>query len=89
MSAVQALTDAGWFTDNPNFVVAAQQLADSQNTPATAGALLGDFPTVRNIVTAAIDKALLTPDADVKAILDQAALDANKDLAEYNALNAG
>ncbi len=89
LSAVQALTDAGFYTENPNFVVAAQQLADSKSTPATAGALLGDFPTVRNIVTAAIDKALLTPDADVKAILDQAAADANKDLAEYNALNAG
>ena len=88
LSAVQALTDDGFYTENPNYIVAANQLANSQNTPATSGALLGDFPAVRNIVTAAIDKALLTADADIKAILDQAVADANKDLAEYNALNA-
>ncbi|MBZ0283917.1 MAG: extracellular solute-binding protein [Anaerolineae bacterium] len=88
LSSVEALEAAGWFDENPNFRVAADQLAGSQNTPATAGALMGDFPAIRNIVTQAIDTVLLTPDADVQAVLDQAAADANTALSEYNLLNA-
>lgn len=88
LSSVESLAAEGWFDENPNFRVAADQLAQSQNTPATAGALLGNFPAVRDIVTQAIDTALLTPDSDTQAILDQAAADANASLAEYNALNA-
>ena len=86
--AVQESKDAVWFEANPNFRVAADQLAGSQSTPATAGALMGEFPAIRNIVTAAIDAALLTDGADIKAILDQAAADANTSLGEYNALNS-
>ena len=88
LSSVEALTAEGWFEENPNFIVAADQLAKSQQTPATAGALMGNFAAIRNIVTNAIDKALLTADADPKAILDEAAAEANVSLAEYNALSA-
>jgi len=88
LSSVDALSAAGWFDENPNFIVAADQLAKSQKTAATSGALLGNFPAIRSIVTSAIDKALLTADADPQAILDEAVAEANKTLAEYNALNA-
>ncbi|MEZ4669011.1 MAG: extracellular solute-binding protein [Anaerolineae bacterium] len=88
LSAVAELEAAGWFTENPNFIVAANQLSESQKTIATAGALMGNFPAIRNIVTNAIDKVLLTADADPKAILDEAAAEANASLAEYNALSA-
>lgn len=89
LSSVEKLEAEGWFTENPNFIVAANQLAQSQKTVATSGALLGDFPAIRGIVTAAIDKMLLTDGADAQAILDEAVAEANKTLAEYNALNAG
>jgi sn-glycerol 3-phosphate transport system substrate-binding protein len=87
-AAVQAGKGTSWFGANPNFIVAAQQVADSQSTPATQGAVMGAFPDIRSIVTAATDTVLLTPDADVKAILDQAAADATKLLQEYETLNA-
>lgn len=86
-SSVDLLTEQGWFEENPNFIVAAQQLADSSITPATSGALMGDFPAIRNIVTAAIDTVLLT-DEDPAAVLTTATEDANVLLSEYNLLNA-
>jgi len=89
LSAVEALEAEGWFEANPNFIVAADQLAQSQSTPATSGALLGSFPAIRSIVTSAVDTVLLTADADPQTVLDEAAAAANTTLAEYNALNAG
>jgi sn-glycerol 3-phosphate transport system substrate-binding protein len=87
-ATIQGSAGTSWFETNPNFRVAADQLAGSQSTVATAGALMGEFPAIRNIVTAAIDQALLTDGADIQAILDQAAADANTTLGEYNALNS-
>jgi sn-glycerol 3-phosphate transport system substrate-binding protein len=87
-SAVDALSEEGWFEENPNFIVAADQLAQSTVTPATSGALVGAFPAIRNVVTQAIDTVLLTPDADPQTVLDEAAAEANTILEEYNLLNA-
>lgn len=86
-SSVDLLAEEGWFDENPNFRVASDQLAQSEVTPATAGALLGGFPAIRNIVTQAIDTVLLT-DEDPAAVLDAAAAEANALLEEYNLLNA-
>ena len=86
-SAIELLTAQGWFEANPNQTVAARQLQESQVTPATSGAILGAFPAIRNVVTAAIDRVLLT-DEDPRAVLDAAAAAANTILAEYNLLNA-
>jgi sn-glycerol 3-phosphate transport system substrate-binding protein len=86
-SAIELLTAQGWFEANPNQTVAARQLQESQLTPATSGAILGAFPAIRNVVTAAIDRVLLT-DEDPRAVLDAAAAAANAILAEYNLLNA-
>jgi len=77
----------GYFEEYPNQTVAAQQLSESQNVVATAGALLGPFPAVRNEVTAAIDRVLLT-DEDPAAILAAAAEASNTIIEEYNLLNA-
>jgi sn-glycerol 3-phosphate transport system substrate-binding protein len=85
-SAVATLEAEGWFVENPNFLVAAQQIADSTITPATSGAIIGDFPAIRSVVTAAIDELLLTPDADAAALLEQAQADAQVILDDYNAL---
>lgn len=86
-SSNELLAEQGWFDENPNQTVAARQLAESQVTPATSGAILGAFPAIRNVVTAAIDRVLLTND-DPRAILDAAAAEANVILEEYNLLNA-
>jgi len=86
-SANRLLEEEGWFDENPNQTVAARQLSESTVTPATSGALVGGFPAIRNVVTAAIDRVLLTDD-DPAAVLEQAAADANLIIEEYNLLNA-
>lgn len=86
-SANEMLAEQGWFEENPNFRVAADQLAQSTVTPATSGALVGGFPAIRNVVTQAIDTVLLT-DQDPQAVLDEAAAQANTILEEYNLLHA-
>jgi sn-glycerol 3-phosphate transport system substrate-binding protein len=86
-AAVELLESQGWFEANPNFAVAGDQLAQSQVTFATSGAIMGDFPAIRNVVTAAIDKLLLTPNADPATVLAEAAAAAQEILDEYNLLN--
>jgi sn-glycerol 3-phosphate transport system substrate-binding protein len=86
-SAYDLLEAEGWFEQWPNQTVAVQQLAQSKVTPATSGALVGGFPAIRNVVTAAIDRVLLSDD-DPKAVLDEAVAEANRIIEEYNLLNA-
>jgi sn-glycerol 3-phosphate transport system substrate-binding protein len=85
-AAAQATQGKVWYEENPNFIVAADQLAQSTITPATQGVIMGALPAIRNYVTAAIDTVLLT-DQDAQAILDAAAAEANVTLEEYNLLN--
>jgi sn-glycerol 3-phosphate transport system substrate-binding protein len=86
-SANELLTEQGWFEENPNFSVAADQLAQSTITTATSGAILGAFPSIRNVVTQAVDTVLLTDDS-VADVLAAAQDEANTILEEYNLLNA-
>jgi sn-glycerol 3-phosphate transport system substrate-binding protein len=86
-STAALLEEQGWFEANPNFSVAANQLAQSTVTSATSGALVGAFPSIRNVVTQAIDTVLLT-DRPAAEVLDEAAAAANQILADYNALYA-
>jgi len=84
---VQAAQGSPWFDTNPNFIVAANQLAESQITVATSGALLGAFPSIRNVITQALDTILLT-DADPAQTMAAASTEANQILEEYNLLSA-
>lgn len=86
-SSNQMLEEEGYFEENPNQTVAFEQLQQSEVTPATSGALVGGFPAIRNVVTAALDRLMLT-DEDPAALLEQAAADANVIIEEYNLLNA-
>ncbi len=86
-SANDLLESEGWFEENPNQTVAADELSNTEITPATSGALVGGFPAIRNVVTAAIDRVLLTDD-DPATVLDNAAEEANQIIEEYNLLNA-
>ncbi|MDL1900176.1 extracellular solute-binding protein, partial [Anaerolineae bacterium CFX9] len=80
-STAALLEEQGWFEANPNFSVAANQLAQSTVTSATSGALVGAFPSIRNVVTQAIDTVLLT-DRPAAEVLDEAAAAANQILAD-------
>jgi len=48
-SAIDQLTEDGWFEENPNFRTAFDQLQDTEDTPATRGAVMGVFPEARTI----------------------------------------
>ncbi len=88
LSAAELLTEQGWFDENPNFRIAGDQLAASTVTSATSGALLGAFPSIRNVVTSAIDTVLVDTASDPAAVLDAASAEANTILEEYNLLYA-
>ncbi len=82
------LAAEGWYDTSPNSKVSADQLAAAQNTPASLGALIGDFVSIRDIITAAIEDILVN-DLDVATRMAQANIEANKTLAEYEALFGG
>jgi sn-glycerol 3-phosphate transport system substrate-binding protein len=86
-SSAALLTEQGWFDENPNFRIAGDQLSQSEVTPATAGALVGSFPAIRNVVTQAVDTVLLTDEAPAD-VLNAAVEEANTILEEYNLLSA-
>lgn len=84
-SSVALLEEQGWYEANPNFLTASIQLGDSQVTIATQGAIFGTFVETRNIITQAIEDAMLLG-GDVAAILAEAEEEANVLLEEYNLL---
>ena len=84
--AVALLETEGWYTESPNSKVASDQLAAAQNTPASLGALLGDFVGIRDIITLAIEDILVN-DLDVATRMATANEEANKSLTEYELLN--
>lgn len=84
-SSVALLEEQGWYAENPNFLTASIQLGDSQVTIATQGAIFGTFVETRNIITQAIEDAMLT-DRDVAEIMAAAEEEANVLLEEYNLL---
>lgn len=86
-SAVEALEEAGWFDENPNSAVAGAQLAGSAPSSATAGAIVGAFPAIRDIVTTAIEDVLVN-NRDVVEALTEAKELADETLEEYNLLFA-
>ena len=84
-SSVALLEEQGWYAENPNFLTASIQLGESQVTIATQGAIFGTFVETRNIITQAIEDAMLT-DGDVAEIMAAAEAEANVLLEEYNLL---
>jgi len=87
-SAVDLLEEQDWYEQNPNFLVASQQLADGQVTSATRGAVLGPFTEIRHLISQALENAMLTG-GDVTAIMAQAEEEANVLLEDYNLLFVG
>ncbi len=86
--AVDLLQGEGWYDESPNSKVASDQLAAAENTPASLGALLGNFVGIRDVITIAIEDILVN-DLDVATRMAQANEEANKSLSEYEQLYGG
>lgn len=84
-ASVALLEAEGWFDANPNSRVANDQLSAAPATSATAGALLGNFGRVRNVVTEAAEDILVN-DRDVAARLAEAQTAAQLLIDEFAAL---
>lgn len=87
-AAEKLLEEEGWYEQSPNSKVASDQLNAAKDTPATRGAILGNFVSIRDVITIAIED-ILTNDLDVATRMKDANVEANKLLQEYEALNAG
>ncbi len=87
-AAEKVLADEGWYEKSPNSKVASDQLAAAKNTPASLGALLGNFVAIRDIITIAIEDILVN-DLDVQERMATANAEANKSLQEYELLFGG
>lgn len=81
-SAVDALTEEGWFEENPNFSAAFDQLQQTQVNNATAGALGGTMQEIRTIVEETVQRVF--QGGDVDAELERAESQANARLEAYN-----
>ncbi|MBZ0277704.1 MAG: extracellular solute-binding protein [Anaerolineae bacterium] len=84
-SAFDALDAEGWFTENPNFLTAFNQILMGNNTVAASGVILGDFVTIRDIVGAAIEEAVVNG-VDAREALDSANAEINQLLEDYQSL---
>lgn len=80
--AVDLLDKEGWFAENPHLRVANDQLRAATNTPASRGALLGDFPGIQHVLDEAMIE-VLTSGADPVTRFAQATTDAQALLDKY------
>ncbi len=85
-NAARALLDAdGWYDDSPNSAVASDQLDAAADTPASTGAFIGNFVSIRDVVTMAIEDILVN-DVDVAERMASAQAEAQLLLDDYNEL---
>ena len=82
-SALTKLMNEGWFSENPNFLTAFMQVLTSKENNATAGAVVGRFPQIRDIVDDAVTN-IFGDEMEVEEALNQAAEEANKVIEQYN-----
>lgn len=81
-SAVSVLDQEGWFAENPHMRAATNQLHATTNTPASRGALLGDFAGIQHVMDEAMIDVLVS-DADPVTRFTQATADAQTLLDDY------
>ncbi|MDZ4769178.1 MAG: ABC transporter substrate-binding protein [Chloroflexota bacterium] len=87
-SSIAALTEAGWFTENPNFAIAIEQLQASAGNVANAGAVYGPSTEVRQFLVEAI-QSVVDGGADPLEALTVAKDRADAALASYNEVVGG
>jgi sn-glycerol 3-phosphate transport system substrate-binding protein len=83
LSSQEVLTDEGYFTDNPNQQTAVDQLADAEVTIATAGAIVGPFPQIRNDVVEQAIQSVVNG-GDIDQVLADAKSQADALIEDYN-----
>jgi sn-glycerol 3-phosphate transport system substrate-binding protein len=81
-SAQDALTAEDYFTANPGQKTAVDQLNAVNSSSATAGALMGAFPQIRDIMEQAIQS--VTSGEDIDTVLADAKSKADAAIADYN-----
>jgi len=84
-SSIEQLTADGWFNENPNFRIAVDQLSESQENTATAGAVVGPSAEVRDFLIQAF-QSVVDGGEDPAIALQAAKEQADALLAEYNSL---
>ncbi|MFK8214018.1 ABC transporter substrate-binding protein [Haloferax volcanii] len=82
-SSTDRLTDDGWFENNPNFSTAFDQLQDTEDTPATRGAVMGVFPKTRSI-NEEISVSIINDQLGVEEGLSRMDTQVGEALAGYN-----
>jgi len=82
-NSVTVLKEEDWFTRNPAYKAAFDQLLETKPTKATQGAVIGAFPQVRTIIEQSIEK-VLAGKASVDDALATAKKQADKAISDYN-----
>lgn len=82
--AIRSLRAEGWFEENPHYATAFEQLRNTRDTPATNGARIGPFNTVRTIVEESFQD--VTSD-NVEEVLSRTNDQIERQLQEYAAEN--
>ncbi len=83
--ATELLESQGWYDESPNSAVASEQLDAAADTPASTGALIGNFVAIRDVVTAAVEDILVNG-VDVDDRMASAQDEAQQFLDDYNEL---
>jgi len=81
--AQKLLESQGYFTKNPNWKVAVDQLNAAKSTSATAGAIMGPFPQIRTQIVGQVLQAI-TSGGSVDDSLKEAKTKADAAIADYN-----
>jgi sn-glycerol 3-phosphate transport system substrate-binding protein len=80
--AVDLLQSEGWFDKNAHFATAFDQFQQSSDTPATNGAQMGPFPTVRSLIEEA--RADMPLDGDISESVRQLNNEIEAELFDWN-----
>jgi sn-glycerol 3-phosphate transport system substrate-binding protein len=81
-ASIDLLASAGWFDRNPHYLPAIDQIRMSPDSPATRGALLGNFLPIQSTYMKAMHDVLVA-DGDLTARFSQAAAEAQQLLDKY------
>jgi sn-glycerol 3-phosphate transport system substrate-binding protein len=87
-TALDQLESDGWFEENPNFRTAIEQLRDTQDSPATRGAVMGVFPQARSI-NEEVSVSIVNGDVSIEEGLSQMDSEVQAALEDYSGNYSG
>lgn len=82
--AISELESEGFYEENPDFMTAIEQLRNTEDSPATRGALVGPFRKVRTIVEEGYVSMIQEDDVDVDGGLADIDSQVESELESYN-----